>query len=262
MNSINLKKLSYDTKRKIVLSAIAVISIIIVAISCTLAVFMIYDQALSTSKKAQLKKAEKYAQEASTTQKGGVVFLGDSIFEMYELKKFYSNDDYINRGISSNESADVLARLQTNVIDIAPRIVILHVGANDIGHNVSSDIYLTNMVEIIKKITTALPDCTLFVDSIYPTVKLNSLNSRNLTKHRNNTTIANLNHKLNNICSTFSTSNKVFFIANTYNFLLSDGALNKTCTIDGLHLSRSGYNIVTREFNKNIERVSFKAKQQ
>lgn len=253
---MNLKNISYDTKRKIILSSIAVFSLIITVLFCVAVVFYIYGDSLLSSKKVQLQKAENYAELATTTQKNGVVFLGDSIFEMYDLDKYFQGRDYINRGISSNESADVLARLQTNVIDIAPKIVILHVGANDLGHKVASETYLTNMNTIISTITTQLPDCTLFVDSIYPTIRLDNFNSRNLTKHRDNTAIANLNSKLNNICKKYEATNNVKFITSTYNYLFEGKGMNKTCTIDGLHLSGYGYRIISREIGKHIQSVN------
>lgn len=253
---MNSKKMTYETKRKIALSSIAVFCIIITTLACVAAVFLIYGEVLHSSKSAQLNKAEKYAEQVVDTPKGGVVFLGDSIFEMYELNKWYKDKGYINRGISSNESADILNRLQTNVIDIEPKVIILHVGANDIGHGVKSDTYLTNMDKIISQITTSLPDCTLLVDSIYPTVTLNSFNSRNLTKKRDNASITNLNSRLNNICNKYSATNKVKFLTATHSSLLEKGKMNKTYTIDGLHLSDFGYRIITRQIDAEIQKLA------
>lgn len=250
------KKITYDTKRQIILSAIAVVCIVVTTLTCLATIFIVYGESLLSSKSVQLKKAEKYSEQVATTKKSGVVFLGDSIFEMYDLDKRFKDKGYINRGISSNESADILARLQTNVIDIEPSVIILHVGVNDIGHGVKSETYLTNMDKIISQITTSLPDCNLFVDSIYPTTKLNSFNSHNLTKKRDNATISNLNSKLNNICDRYAGNCKVKFLSSTYNALVSDNQLSKTYTIDGLHLSNVGYAVVTKQINAEIQKLA------
>ena len=53
-------------------------------------------------------------------------------------------------------------------------VVIIHVGVNDIGHNVSAEDYIINMSKIITELTTKLPNCKIMVDSIYPTVTLNN----------------------------------------------------------------------------------------
>ncbi len=244
-----MKKLNYSQKRQIILSAIAVISIIMVTIFCVMIIFMIYGESLFSAKKVQLKKAENYATLSESTPKEGVVFLGDSIFEMYDLKKYFKHkDDYINRGISSNESADVLARLQTNVVDVAPKVVIIHVGVNDIGHNVSAEDYIINMSKIITELTTKLPNCKIMVDSIYPTVTLNNFNSMNLTTVRSNDDINNFNLRLKSLCNT-----KNITYINTHDSLLKDDALNKTYSLDGLHLSDAGYRIVSGIFQYHIE---------
>ena len=58
-----MKKLNYSQKRQIILSAIAVISIIMVTIFCVMIIFMIYGESLFSAKKVQLKKAENYAHQ-------------------------------------------------------------------------------------------------------------------------------------------------------------------------------------------------------
>lgn len=246
--------MDYSTKKKTILSSIAVISILIIFIACIIFVFAVYDQTLFTSEKTQKEKAEAYASQASSTPKNGIVFLGDSIIEMYNLDKFFPNKNYINRGISSNESGHILKRLQSNVIDIAPKIIILHVGANDIGHKVPIDDYLKNVNDIIDKISQSLPDSYILVDSIFPTVKLNSINSKNLTKRRDNATISNVNDKLKNLCRTKSQTCKVKYLDMT-KLLAKNNELNRDYTLDGLHLNEKGYKIVSREYTNQINTI-------
>lgn len=245
-----MKKLNYSQKRQIVLSAIAVITLIIVVLGCVLLIYYIYGQALFSAKSIQLKKAEEYAELTSSTQKNGVVFVGDSIFELYKLDKYYKGKDYINRGISSNKSADVLARLQSNVIDLKPNMVIIHVGTNDIGHFVSDEDYLYNMSQIIDNIQTQLPECKILIDSIYPTRRLNNYNSINLTKTRDNKKIRNVNEKLKNLCVV----KNVKYI-NTHNQLLNGEELHRDYTIDGLHLNDLGYKVASNEITKEINQL-------
>lgn len=242
------QKLSYEKKRKITLISIAIVSVTLVILLGVCGIFIIYNEALMSSKKIQLKKAEAYATIADSTEKGGVVFVGDSIIEMYDLDKYYKDKNYINRGISSNESEDILNRLQTNVIDIAPKVIILHIGANDIGHKVSKEKFRANVEKIIIQIQQQLPECKLFIDSIYPTLTLNNYNSRNLTKNRSNAAISNFNDSLLSLCNTYN----VPYI-NTHNQLLMDGKLRRNYTLDGLHISDAGYKRVTATIEEAIK---------
>lgn len=244
------KKLSFEKKRKITLISIAIVSVTLVLLFVVCGLFIIYNEALMSSKKMQLKKAEEYASLADSTPKGGVVFVGDSIIEMYDLDEYYKEKGYINRGISSNESEDILNRLQTNVIDIAPKVIILHIGANDIGHQVSIEKFRANVEKIINIIQTNLPDCKLFIDSIYPTLTLGNFNSKNLTRHRSNVAISNFNDSLISLCNTYG----IDYI-NTHNQLLEDGKLKRTYTLDGLHISDAGYKRVTATIDKVINQA-------
>ena len=237
-----IKNLNYCQKRKIVMATCATLLLLITIIGCTLLIFLLYGEALFSSKSTQLKKAEEYAAIANQTKKEGVVFVGDSIMELYNLPKYFKDKDYINRGISGNKSQDVLNRLQTNVIDLKPKTVLVHVGTNDIGHAIPEETYLANMDKIIEMLQTNLPDCNIIVNSIFPTVTLDNYNSKNLTKKRDNFTIMDINSKLRHLCNT----KKVIYLDIHKSLLLND-KLNKTYTLDGLHLSDVGYKLVTRE---------------
>lgn len=239
--------MTYNNKKKIFFIAVALISLIVLVASCALLITSIYGEAIFSSKTIQAEKAEKYAAQAKDTPKGGVVFVGDSIMELYKLDKYFKNKNYINRGISSNESAQVLARLKTNVIDIKPNIVFIHVGTNDIGHGVSEATYLKNMEAIIKQLKEQLPQTKIIVNSIFPTVELNNIQSKTLMKTRPNSTITSCNARLKNLCS----SNDVMFL-NTHKLLLLDDELNRKYTLDGLHLNSRGYRIISKEIAKYL----------
>ena len=66
-----------------------------------------------------------------------VVFIGDSITENWrELKPdFFSKDNFINRGISSQTSSQMLIRFRSDAIDLKPSLIIILAGSNDIAGN-------------------------------------------------------------------------------------------------------------------------------
>jgi hypothetical protein len=66
---------------------------------------------------------------------GRVVFLGDSITELWKLDKFFPGKPYVNRGIGGQTTAQMLTRMFQDVIDLQPAAVILLAGTNDVAHN-------------------------------------------------------------------------------------------------------------------------------
>jgi lysophospholipase L1-like esterase len=65
-----------------------------------------------------------------------VVFIGDSITAIWgggqEGPEFAEHPNWIDKGVSGQTSSQVLARFQTDVLDLNPRIVHILVGTNDV----------------------------------------------------------------------------------------------------------------------------------
>jgi lysophospholipase L1-like esterase len=65
-----------------------------------------------------------------------VVFIGDSITAIWgsgqQGPQFAQHPNWINQGISGQNSGQVLARFQTDVIDLHPEIVHILIGTNDV----------------------------------------------------------------------------------------------------------------------------------
>ena len=235
------------TRNKNILFATLGIAIVVVILSITgLSALIVYGGALQTTIEHQLNKADDFAQAADTTPHDGVVFLGDSITEMYDLDIFFPDREYINRGISSNETAQVIDRLATNVISIKPKTIVLLIGANDIGHSISDEQFMENFTLICETIATELPDTKLIIQSIYPTRTLNNLNSYYGTKLRTNERVLSTNALITAEVARLSVDQNIQY-ANTHSVLVDEaGLLAREYTIDGLHISQSGYTVITK----------------
>ena len=64
--------------------------------------------------------------------------MGDSITDIWQQPRFgdfFSNPAYVDRGISGQTTPQMLVRFRPDVIDLAPRVVVILAGTNDIAGN-------------------------------------------------------------------------------------------------------------------------------
>lgn len=61
-----------------------------------------------------------------------VVFLGDSITDGWDLAKSFPGKPYVNRGIGSQVTAQMLVRFEQDVVALHPRAVVILGGVNDV----------------------------------------------------------------------------------------------------------------------------------
>jgi lysophospholipase L1-like esterase len=61
-----------------------------------------------------------------------VVFLGDSITDRWELARFFPGKPYVNRGIGSQVTAQMVLRFHQDVVELKPAAVVILAGVNDV----------------------------------------------------------------------------------------------------------------------------------
>ena len=118
-----------------------------------------------------------------------ILFQGDSITDAQRLREDpdhlgsgyalivagilgYNNPGeykFVNRGVSGNKSVDVAARIQEDIIDVAPDYMSLMVGVNDVWHGIDYNWWATpedlvkSLAEIIEKTRAACPDVKIML---------------------------------------------------------------------------------------------------
>lgn len=109
---------------------------------------------------------------------GCVVFLGDSITEGGLWHEWFPGVPLVNRGIGGNTVDDVLARLDTAVVD--PAAVFLLIGTNDLETGLAKDQVFVRaprlmpgeiaerMRELVAAIRERAPHADLFIQSVMP----------------------------------------------------------------------------------------------
>jgi lysophospholipase L1-like esterase len=100
----------------------------------------------------------------NTIQGGWVTRLGNLLED-----DFPDEYEVINKGINGDTAMGVLSRLENDVIQLQPDIIIIAIGTNDIFGNLSRalnatpDYYQTVMTRISKKLQQELPNTPVFV---------------------------------------------------------------------------------------------------
>src|SRR5262252_1575164 len=85
-----------------------------------------------------------------------VVFFGDSITDMWPLAAAFPGKPYVNRGISGQTTSQMLVRFRNDVIALAPAVVVILAGTNDIAGNTGPmslediEANFTDMVELAR----------------------------------------------------------------------------------------------------------------
>ena len=104
-----------------------------------------------------------------------VVFMGNSITENWARfhPEFFTNHNYLGRGIGGQTSAHMLVRFKTDVIDLHPKAVVIMAGTNDVAQNsywVEPEQVVNNVISMcelarahdIIPIISSIPPCGSF----------------------------------------------------------------------------------------------------
>ena len=100
-------------------------------------------------------------------QTGDTVFLGDSLTEFGTWHALLPDTPVRNRGISGDDTAGVLARLD-EVTEGEPAQVFLMIGTNDLTHGIAEDEIVANVERIVSTIKAESPATEVFVQSLLP----------------------------------------------------------------------------------------------
>lgn len=221
-------------KTLIILSTLVVIFVAIFAlVGCSNKNSTEYDIVKKT-------KMENFELLNKSADSGQVVFIGDSIIELYPTYEQFAKQDKVvyNRGISGDTSDRMLERLDKNCLNISPKCVYILVGTNDIARNIEHNTIVENIAKSIDKCKAAGVE-KVIVSGLYPVNK--SINSA-MVGGRTNKEIKELNGKIKS-----AVEPKGAIFSDLTNVLADkDGNFNKDYTYDGLHPNAKGYAEITQ----------------
>lgn len=167
-----------------------------------------------------------------------LVFIGDSITQAWEdsgkdvWQKFYGKRNAVNLGISADQTAHVLWRLDHGNIDgIAPKLAVVLIGTNNAGqepHQPPEQI-VSGIKAIVGELQAKLPETKILLLAIFP------------RGADNNDPFRQINVKTNEIISKLNDGKNVFYLDIGPKFVDADGMLSKDVMPDLLHLNAESY---------------------
>ena len=223
---------------------IIVFSIIIAIIVafCILSALLISKQKSSASSDYWQQKVSSFEVQNSNLSQGQIVFIGDSITDLYHLDDHYADLPLAvyNRGIGGDTTSGVLKRMKVSLFDIAPSKIVLMIGINDINGGVNIETVAKNYQEILKQIKENLPTTQVFCMSVLP-IGSKILDYIDINLNERNALIKQFNVKVQNLATQFEY---------TYLDLFSlvcdeDEKMKNEYTIDWGHLSEAGFTVWT-----------------
>jgi lysophospholipase L1-like esterase len=194
-------------------------------------------------------KKIKNTEKPSVQIKHKYLFLGDSIFWLYNTSEYFKGCDTVNPAVSGITAREILADLPSYIdpYDNVTDVIIL-IGTNDLFFHSSADetfMYIKGIIDVLTE-----KGLTVHVLSVLPT---NDTNHEKVNKwmvsFRSNVNIKMINAQIKEYSKV-----EDFNFIDVYNDLLDEnGNLNLNYSTDGLHLNEIGNYHMTRAILKYID---------
>lgn len=167
-----------------------------------------------------------------------IVFVGNSLTEMFPVTDYFNDIHVRNRGISGNTSDDIKALLP-DIIKYHPQKIFLDMGINDLKYGLGNiqkteQNLFSNYRWVLNTIHTQSPETRVYIQNILPVNKMyNPYQADSVNK-----IIAECNPVIQNIARQYNDQ-----YIDLYTQFVENGHLPEKYTVDGVHLNEKGYAI-------------------
>ena len=178
-----------------------------------------------------------------------VVLMGDSITDVWAERRpgFFEENGFIGRGISGEETSQMLLRFRQDVIDIDASVVVILAGINDIAYNLGDpyieDLTYSNIISMVE---------LSWANGIRPVV-CGVLPSYNLRWRKEVTDVFEKVCSLNARLKAFCTRHGVTYI--DYGTVLAgeNGKIKEGLSEDTVHPTEAGYVLMEKYLLENLK---------
>jgi lysophospholipase L1-like esterase len=194
-------------------------------------------------------KYANFRKQNEFARRGQTVFSGDSLTEQYPVTEWFgeytakTGQIVYNRGVGGEVSAGLLKHYSDAVLSLAPSVVLLDIGSNDLAMGVEESEIVKNISEVIHMTTTKLPDAKIILQAVPP------VNPAMVVKEirflpgqkRTNRQIDSLNIALEALAK----ERNIIWVDIREQLRDSSRLLKSAYSPDGLHLNADGYTILS-----------------
>ena len=166
-----------------------------------------------------------------------VVFIGDSITDLWDLARYFPGKPYVNRGIGGQVTAQMVLRFEQDVVSLQPAAVVILAGINDLHGALQRE-----SDEGIKANWQAMADIAdahgikVVFGAVLP-VNNYTDNAKWMLEDRDPKRIRALNASLRDFCR-----RRGYVLADYYDAMVDgNGLLEADLTRDGIHPLAAGY---------------------
>jgi lysophospholipase L1-like esterase len=185
-------------------------------------------------------KSEHWQQRNQTiseakTDKYKVIFLGNSLTEMWDINYYFNDSTLLNAGITGDFSEGLTKRLD-NIIKLKPTKLFIEIGINDMIEKISLDEICANYREVIKMVQAQSPQTKIFIQSNLPVI-INRPSFLTDDKDVNNRVLQQ-NENLKKIAKEFNLT-----YIDIHTTFIKHPNLDELFIPDGIHLTPTAYNL-------------------
>ena len=163
---------------------------------------------------------------------GKIVFFGDSMTEIFFLKKYFPEYDTFNSGISGNTTKDLLDRADACLYSYSPSAVVMLIGSNDVvNENRSTAYIIRNYRRLVEDMNEHGID-RILLQSCYPIHGEKAVFNRQIVL---------LNQEIRHLAEEYGC-----LFADVHSVLADPrtGEMRRAYSRDGLHPNRTGYTVI------------------
>ncbi len=178
-----------------------------------------------------------------------IVFMGNSITEGWLRldSSFFSNKNYINRGISGQTTPQMLLRFRADVLNLKPSVVVILAGTNDIAGNtgpMSFDMTMNNIISMCELAKSN--NIKVVLSSVLPAFDFPWREGLNPDQKI---------PKLNKLIKAYADENGIVYLDYFSTMVDDKNGLQEKFTSDGVHPNKMGYQFMAPMANAAIEQA-------
>lgn len=188
-------------------------------------------------------------------EKGGVVFAGSSLMEMFPVEEWVRELDrpmppVYNRGVGGYRTEDMLPILDICIFELQPKKVFINIGTNDLSDpNETPESLAERYDRIITEIEARLPNTAIYMMAYYPVnIDAASGNMKKVLAVRTNEKINAANECVKRIAEKHGQK----YIDVNAPLKDKQGRLRAEYTLEGMHMNHDGYRAIFGDIVKYI----------